>query len=615
MSTLRLSLSVLLLLCTLSAQTRRPLAGVVTGPDGKGLGGATITLCWAPNGEDDPTRLDVVAVTADGSGRFKANLLPCAVYSAWAAGPIGADGKQHTSSVVATAVGRVLELAATHPHQPRKVAITGLGAWPDLAPFRLACCTAGAHTARIVVDVGAEDRELVLPLLPWGPTYLDLLTNDGHTLATSHLFATPTGELASFGILPPQTVAMRVVDDKDQPIADAEIRHRSVRRHFNGEPGSLPPPGIQRWRPVGRTDQDGRMLARIPEAKDPFQLNGWQDLAFVATKPGYALSHSGFGQQPYFDGKKVPREGANELRFVLRQEQPLRGRLLLGPERPVAGIAVQVVGDMRIDEQDGGGWSSEAWSWTTITDAAGRFALADLPTTANNLRLFVGAGVPPLAAEERPKPTPPQPFALAPLATRPIEEVVLDLSALKMVDVQLNGIDGSPAVMASLTLLSKESGWDTKWSLSCVPDPMGRASLRVQPGDWLLFACDGRGHVARELKASADERLQLRLEPMPVMRGTVRDEEGKPVAGAQLHCQGSSWMHVGEGTEAALSQIAQTLNWSFFQRVHTADDGSYEAPFLARKNMSYHGFFRIAARQSERFEFRTDDGPIDVVIR
>src|SRR5262245_59550491 len=97
------------------AQERRPIAGIVLDAAGKPLASVTVLLA----GETMPGwsgAADVVETTTDADGRFRAKVLECVEYDAWAVGPERGDGSWLASPRFRGATpGPRLELRASSP--------------------------------------------------------------------------------------------------------------------------------------------------------------------------------------------------------------------------------------------------------------------------------------------------------------------------------------------------------------------------------------------------------------------------------------------------------------------------------------------------------------------
>src|SRR5262249_56563341 len=91
------------LLATIAcAQARHPCLGTVVDEADKALAGAAVTLVWSP-GQGAPGVADVVQVTADERGRFKADVVAGHSYSAWAIGPARGNGSRLVIEIITRA--------------------------------------------------------------------------------------------------------------------------------------------------------------------------------------------------------------------------------------------------------------------------------------------------------------------------------------------------------------------------------------------------------------------------------------------------------------------------------------------------------------------------------
>src|SRR5262249_60522634 len=154
--------------------------------------------------------------------------------------------------------GRVVELAAWHTWKPRRVKVSGFEPWTGGAPPKLQLLPDARHEfAQAVGEVEAGVVEV--PPAPWTTNGIGLLDGAGQIALSQPI--EPEADAVAFAAK--LEVAVRVVDGKRQPVADAIVEQalpatESFRR---GDDGTFGPAASLRWRARARTGTDG--IARI----------------------------------------------------------------------------------------------------------------------------------------------------------------------------------------------------------------------------------------------------------------------------------------------------------------------------------------------------------------
>ncbi|HEB52045.1 MAG TPA: carboxypeptidase regulatory-like domain-containing protein, partial [bacterium] len=320
-----------------AAQQRRPLLGRVVDADGNRLANVTVNCALTPPGERRNRAIENLTGTTDERGRFRFQVYPCTTYRLWAIGAAGEDGKRATSALQSAAAGAPFELRATEHIPAISLTVSGVKEWLDRWPLKLRLAPRGIEVPGKALPL-ADDGTCALPPLPLGRTAIDILDKDDNPIYS--ISVSSGGSQLKITLPPPCEVPMRVVDSNGKPVAGARIRQRLAGGWFGSDGLTVGVPARELWRDLGRTDADGRLAARISYRHDPFQNTNWQRLLFLADKDGYTVSHSGFTDNPYIDGKEVEREGLEELRFTLQPSRPFTGRILVGDD---AGLANQPV--------------------------------------------------------------------------------------------------------------------------------------------------------------------------------------------------------------------------------------------------------------------------------
>ncbi|MFN3244404.1 MAG: hypothetical protein ACE37K_23060 [Planctomycetota bacterium] len=612
------SASLLLAALTLSvatahAQQLRPLLGKVVDADGQPIEGAEVH-CVLPDITDGRHRAAAhEVVKTDARGRFRASIRPCTLHLVWAIGP---DGDQRVcSSTTWTTSGRLVELRADQPRPVCKATIKGLEAWQDLRPFRLRLVPHSVELTGSEVEIG-EDATCELPPMPAGRVHLEVVDKDGQPLggrAYSTLQATATVTVRA-----PHQVPLRAVDGAGKPVAGARIRQRIDGGYSGYTNHGVSLPARHVWRDLGATDADGRLAARVPTARDPFQGTGWNRLLFVAEKEGHKSTHSGFTDKPFLDGKEVEREGLKELTFTMPAAEPMVGRLMLDEQRGLAGQRVGVRLGIRIQDIKHNGWQNENLLYTVRTDADGRFRVPQLQGAVDEVDVVL-VGDPLTATLVEPELQRRTPFRAAALhSIRKFDGQKLEFAvgALRTVQLQLLDDTGGPANDVELLFVSREADSNYScdaWTTSTTTDSAGRVALLLQPGKWFVFGRNERNMVHLDLDLDGDESRELRMQPMPAMRGKVVDQNGKPVVGARLDCHSSTWAG-GGARDKGLESVANSLNWSWIDSVRTDANGTFHCAFLDLPGISYEARFRAGKAQSADFRIQADETPVTITV-
>ena len=164
-------------------------------------------------------------------------------------------------------------------------------------------------------------------------------------------------------------------------------------------------------------------------------------------------------------------------------------------------------------------------------------------------------------------------------------------------------------------MISDEHGRDGDcdgWTARATTDSAGRVAMLLEPGKWFVFGRNARDMVQLSIDLKNSEQRELRLEPMPAMRGKVVDEEGKPIAGAQMDCYSSS---SSGSRDSALLIVARHLNWSWLDSAVTDENGEFHCAYLAHPSTRYKARFRVGNLRSDGFRVEADEDPITITIK
>jgi len=594
------------------AQQLRPLLGKVVDEHGKPIEGAEVH-CLLPDPTDSRRRAAAYEVVkTDARGRFRTKVRPCTYHLLWAIGPAG--DKRVCSSTTWTTSGRLVELRADQPRPPCKLRVKGLEVWRDLAPFRLRLAPSTIELPGVELELDDADS-CELPPMPAGRVHIDVIDKHGQPLSGRSFSNLQTK--ATISVQKQQEIPLRAVDGDGKPVADADVRLRLDGGWSGNRNYGVSLPSRFRWRHVGKTDAEGKLVARISYARDPFQNTSWNRMMFVASKDGHKSTHSGFSDQPYFDGKEVKREGVTELKFTMPKAEPLQGRIKLGEQRGLAGQKVAVRLGIRVQDIKHNGWTNENLLYTVQTDADGRFQIPQLQGTVDEVDvLLAGDGITAaLVPEELQRRTPYRAASVHGMREFAKQKLDFDVGNLPVVQLQLLDDTGGPANDIELLFVSRESGNPDcdSWTTTATTDSAGRVTVLLQHGKWLVFGRNGRNMVHLNLDLKGDERHELRLKPMPALFGKVVDQNGKPIQGAQLDCHSSTWSG-GRGRDEGLAAIANNLNWNWIDSVRTDENGEFHCAFLDLPGISYEARFRYKNAQSTDFQVQPE-GPTTFTIQ
>jgi len=229
---------------------------------------------------------------------------------------------------------------------------------------------------------------------------------------------------------------------------------------------------------------------------------------------------------------RPPVASAGVLRVPLARGGTVRGRVLDAEDRPVAGAELRLVGGNRAPLVAGmpDGLGLESGLGATRSDADGRFELPGLAPCEGSVAVR--------ASHARHPPSLSEPFALARLGASAEVEIRMQRGGTVAGSVLL---DGEPAALSVVWSCEGERGWtraDERGAYAITGIPAGTLHLGARldggeqdgadgperPGDLRLVVEDG---------ASLTADLELSTQDMHV-RGHVRDENGAPVAGAEV---------------------------------------------------------------------------------
>jgi len=145
-------------------------------------------------------------------------------------------------------------------------------------------------------------------------------------------------------------------------------------------------------------------------------------------------------------------------------------------------------------------------------------------------------------------------------------------------------------------------------SLLRVPlDERGQASLRMQPGNWVVVVVtdDGFGGEGLEV-GEAGARLDMKLAPLAQTTVTLRDANGEAVVGAKVRSRGTTT----RGTNDAVGSIMQGLRATTRMRwegLRTDRDGRVVVPFVPVEGVRQRVELTWQGGRSEEFALVADE--------
>jgi len=578
----------------LPAQTggqRRPTFARAETAAGAPLAGAVVTFAGrVPHLGVDVADKDIVQVATDVRGRAQAKLLPGLCYTAWVAGPAAADGRVAVSSPHAWfSAGALVSLRTGEPEAPRRLQLRGLDAWSSRGPlqFHLLFMSPGPE-----LPLAIENGELLVP--PGPLAAIEVRTAQGeplwHALGADGVFVVP----------PPRRVRVQVVDDNGVPLASALLRHR-VGRLVPWRLDNFGGVVEDRWRDLGRTGADGRTEVEVPYAGDPLREQQHGDLVLFAAVAGRPAVAGGVFQRGLYRNDHLVTASAgpiDELQFVCRPVPPLSGNI--GPVPAGSFVNLAAVCKFFVETTS---FRHDARSFTAPVAADGSFTFTDLPAELHSARLSLVSGgeafdgpmsmpmFQTLPGRELP--------ALVAGAAGPglIGEAVADLR-LVVTDAGGGPARGTVAFVAP----AEPRGVLLRDSVVRVPlDQGGAATLRLCPGAWVVMAATDSGYVAEQLALTAGGHgRQLRMQPMRQLRVELRDDQGRPIAGAQLQSRGTTT----RGSDDPLQSMLQGLRnqqRGLWASLRTDAEGRVVIPFVPIDGVVQKMELHWAGRRSEEF--------------
>jgi hypothetical protein len=543
----------------LTAQERRPLIGRVIDNGGQPVAGATVTLFRTPACDATGHDTERIDVRTDERGRFIAQVLPQAGYSAFATGA-GAEDRMLSEVRDLVAAGADLELRLCTHGRPRTLALTGTEGYEAEGPFQLCALPVAANLLRVPIQL-REGKATVPPL----PAPLTFAVFDRHGEMLWFQREPWNQRLEELRLPPPQSMRMVGHDAAGAAVAGATIAARMGYLQ-GGHLGPLRPFLGPASRPIGTTAADGSAVVRFPA-----QLTAGKDTAnveFCASAPGHADARA---------FSNSARDGVLSFTFP----PSLRIRLMANG-KPLAEHRTSITSQVGMSRA-----TTDAEGWLDLRDEPGECTIVPDPIALDG--------------------------ASATADLQGGETIVLD--RLRRLRVQVLEPDRGPARGMPVFLLHH------RWIFGVDPvytDAAGRVELRMGSGDWLVFVCDGdRAAWSSVMEGEKGSKCALTLAPLPRMRCRVVDKEGQPVREAEV-TRMESWQAANlprEGEEHILVFLAQLMMHPLVSAHRSDQAGLLELPFLPRPENSSSVKIGCRDLQSASIPLRANETVMEVVLR
>jgi hypothetical protein len=572
----------------LAQQRSRPTFARVLDADGAPLR-ATVTFVGGhPHLSPALQDVHVTEVDSDERGRCIARLQPGLCYVAWAV-TAAEDGARARSMVEGYfAAGAMVELRCAAPAPAGSIELVGDDAWSQHGALRCFAVTSIPGTERELLR--REDGTFEAPGAPFDR--FEVRLPDGQPLWQQRV-------AARLELPPPRRVPVLAVDENGDPLAGARVWHR-VGRRTSWRVDGLRSVGQDRMRLLGATGDDGRCEVVVPYDGDPLRDARENLLLFVESGDRPAVAGGVWNHAFYVSDHKVPRIDGDELRFECFPVEPLRGSVPAAPPGTVAHLAA--ICKLHLQRNS---YLHDARVFTAEVQADGSFAFADVPTELHSCRLSF---LPPAGSGWQPPVYPPE-------ASRALPDDVVarvgtaDPIGFGGVELQVLDALGGPARGGVAFVSSADrSGVLLRDSLLRVPlDERGQASLRMQPGNWVVVVVTDEGFGGDRLEVGrTGGRLEMNLRPLARTTVTLRGADGRPVPGARVRSRGTTT----RGTKDAVGSIMQGLRATtrmHWQGLRTDAEGRVVIPFVPVEGVRQRVELTWDGGRSEEFALAADE--------
>ena len=588
--------------------------GRVTDKDGKPWVGAEVHLMHRPHASiADPKFGDTLLLKTDAKGLFKAQLLVGAAYSAWAIGPVEADGSYRITALKTDAVLRSpILLKEGNRQYVRKVRPVPHESWNGHEPLRWRASIEGNQRIGLGQWLIADaDGILTLPRWPGRYQFLQAWANDwlayrlgfttsetfakqyGLTLGSKSAKPTDKNVRAQLQAvheldIPPRRVRdLELTDEKTgAPIADARILIETMpfdlQAHRSSDQGIV----------HAVYAHDVEVVKRVP----------FRWLILPPANAEYSLNPTSYkSDDPPVMARQLP------------DGRTLDGRLLLAGE-PVASVPLMLDGS--IGSGNGGSWFGVD-PRVIPTDPNGTFHVRGR-TERYPFRLIAALSPTMRKTLSRDKDWPVAPLAVLHWESSKLPAKLGDihLESLRGIDVQVTQPDGSPTGSIPVLLTRVGLGSDAPSDpVRVYTDRRGHVRVLAPSSDSVLVhAVTEHGAAWQRLDANSDT-VDLRIDPNHVAKIQVVDQQGKPIAGGSLGIVTiDSW---GEGDKDLITSMGRMCMVHAFSRMRCRLDangiGTLIVPMLnASLDLSVDAK-GVNARDHLRWQKAVDE-PVTIVV-
>jgi len=308
---------------------------------------------------------------------------------------------------------------------------------------------------------------------------------------------------------PPKELSGTVVDEQGKPLAGIEVRPIVLQTVVSPSSNAFPCLPPIDWA-VAKTDEQGFFrLVNIP---------AWTRAGFLLRAPGRTTTWSGRAVE--LRGLRFT-PGQKDIRLTLPVEGRVEGTVVRKDTgAPLAGIKVTV---MQTDL---------ALVAPAVSDNDGKFVIHGLPAGQLGIQLAPAPStLPDWVAEE------------AHVTIEAGKTTTAKIEAVKGAVIEVavaDKVTARPLPDSHVFLTLDQPGGDQVQGLRAYTNGRGLARFRALPGKYQVYAyADNYAEMQGpqeeiEAEEGKTQRIDLKFEPLPRVKGVVKDPAGKPIAGANV---------------------------------------------------------------------------------
>ena len=515
-------------------------------------------LPWRPGfGE-----ADLLRVTTDAKGRFRARVLSGRRYSCWA---LEASGDEYRVSAVAEDLvpGRGLVLREVAKRRCTRVRLLGSKLWKPTLVARVRSDTHNVH-----VEDLRPSATVTLPPMPGTHCVLELRTGKGMPVLLEEVEL--TGKELRIQVPAPREVEIQALSmPRDHAIAHAELQltmarttyypHHFARGHKRDAMGND-------WVTIGKTDAKGRCTLTLPDTR------GRKAGAWIAVRSSkHSVGFAGLDDDAPGRFSIEHAGGASKLRVWLSPTRELVGRIEITRGRPAAGLEVVCEGPMRHLRKTKKYVSRTSYDARLLRcDARGGLRLA----LSGRQRLI--AQIP--GSEHK---------ALLWARSEKGEDAelgVIVMDELPELELAITAPDGRPQVAdVYIDRYFERDRTPPARFLEVRSGHRGRAKLRLPRGRYqvAVIAPELGYHLAEVDVGKDGKRLAVQLEAMKIIRGRVVDDNARPIPRARLQVRASN-----TSGGARMRKFVERLGWVSLDAL-SDDEGRFECRFVPYPDVAW----------------------------